>query len=84
MQIKSVNTAITVLIAVVIAVTVASGVWWVSNDTYQTVSKEQQNAMRNVVKQTMTALDGYIEQTESQTRMLARSEERRVGKESRL
>ncbi len=71
MQIKSVNTAITVLIAVVIAVTVASGVWWVSNDTYQTVSKEQQNAMRNVVKQTMTALDGYIEQTESQTRMLA-------------
>lgn len=71
MRMKSVNTAITVLIATVIALTVASGVWWVSNNTYQTVFSEQKVAMDNVVKQSMAALGVYIDQTENMTGMLA-------------
>ncbi|ADU63128.1 MAG: Cache 3/Cache 2 fusion domain-containing protein [Pseudodesulfovibrio sp.] len=71
MQIRSVNTVIAALISVVIVAAVGSGVWWVSSHTYQTVFKEQTVAMHNVVEQTMTALDAYMEQTESMTRMLA-------------
>jgi methyl-accepting chemotaxis protein len=71
MQIRSVNTVIAALISVVIIAAVGSGVWWVSSHTYQTVFKEQTVAMHNVVEQTMTALDAYMEQTESMTRMLA-------------
>lgn len=71
MQVKSVNSAITVLIAVVIAVTVAAGVLWVSQNTYNTVFKEQKVAMSNVVKQSMAGLDDYMGQTESMTKMLA-------------
>lgn len=71
MQVKSVNTALTVLIAVFIVVTVAFGVLWVSSNTAETVLKEEQVAMDNMVKQTMAALDGYIAQTEEMTRMIA-------------
>ena len=71
MQVKSVNTAMTVLIAVVIAATVALGVLWVSDNTAKTVLREEQVAMGNMVKQSMAALDGYIAQTEEMTRMIA-------------
>ena len=71
MQIRSVNTVIAALISVVIVAAVGSGVWWVSSHTYQAMFKEQTVAMHNVVEQTMTALDAYMEQTESMTRMLA-------------
>lgn len=71
MQVKSVNTAITVFIAGVVIATVACGVWWVSKNTAETVMREEQAAMRNMVKQSMAALDDYVGQTKSLTQMLA-------------
>jgi methyl-accepting chemotaxis protein len=71
MQVRSVNTVIAALISVVIVAAVGSGVWWVSTHTYDTVFREQTVAMGNVVEQTMTALDAYMEQTESMAGMLA-------------
>lgn len=71
MKVKSVNTALSVLVAVVILITVSSGVWWVSSNTYQTVFNEQKAAMSNVVEQSMAALDEYVGQTESMSKILA-------------
>ncbi len=71
MQLKSVNSVISILIAVVILGTVSAGVLWVTNNTYETVFKEQKVAMGNVVDQAMVGLDDYIAQTENMTRMLA-------------
>lgn len=71
MKMKSVNSVITICIAVSIALTVTAGVWWVSNNTYETLFREQKVAMGNVVEQAMAGLDDYIEQTENMTRMLA-------------
>lgn len=71
MKIKSVNTVITILIAVVIVVSITIGVWWVSNNTYHTIVTEEKVAMGNAVKQSMAALDAYVNQTKSMAKMLA-------------
>ncbi|CCH47979.1 methyl-accepting chemotaxis protein [Pseudodesulfovibrio piezophilus] len=71
MRIKSINTVITVLIATVIIVTVAAGVFWVSGSTHEKLFGEEKVAMDNVVNQTMAALDVYIKHTGDMTRMLA-------------
>ncbi|MUM76036.1 PAS domain-containing protein [Pseudodesulfovibrio sp. F-1] len=71
MQVRSVNSVIAALISVVILAAVGAGVWWVSSHTYETVLKEESVAMHNMVEQSMTALDAYMEQTESMAGMLA-------------
>jgi len=71
MGFKSINTVITVFIAVIIAATVVSGVWWVSGNTAQAVIDGEKQAMHNMVKQSMTALDDYIQQTGAMARMIA-------------
>ena len=71
MKVKSINTVITVLIAVIIAVTVASGIWWVSGNTAKTVMNEEKIVMQSMVRQTMTALDDYIDQSGAMARMIA-------------
>ncbi|QGY41600.1 HAMP domain-containing protein [Pseudodesulfovibrio cashew] len=71
MGFKSVNSAITLLIAAVILVTAALGVWWVGNSTYKVLEDEEKSSMGNVVNQAMAALDEYMAQTGDMTRMLA-------------
>jgi methyl-accepting chemotaxis protein len=71
MEFKSINTAVTLLIAVIIAATVVSGVWWVGGNTAQTVIEGEKQAMSNMVEQSMTALDDYILQTGAMARMIA-------------
>jgi methyl-accepting chemotaxis protein len=71
MRVKSINTVITMLIAVIVFVSVSLGVLWVSLDTEKVVLEEETVAMKNMVRQSMTALDEYIGQTESMARMLA-------------
>ncbi len=83
MKVKSVNTAITVLIAVVIVFSMSAGVLWVSNNTYQTVMAEEKSAMDNSVKQIMAALKGYVDQSESMVRMLASQQIMRDALEGR-
>ncbi|WP_338670145.1 methyl-accepting chemotaxis protein [Pseudodesulfovibrio methanolicus] len=71
MKMKSVNTAIALLIATSMAVSILVAVLWVSYDTRQTVFDEGKVAMNNMVAQTMAALDNYIAQTDEMVRMLA-------------
>ena len=71
MKMKSVNTAIALLIAVSMAVSVLAAVLWVNHNTRQTVFDEGKEAMNNMVAQTMAALDNYIAQTDEMARMLA-------------
>jgi methyl-accepting chemotaxis protein len=71
MKMKSVNTAIALLIAASMAVSILAAVTWVSHDTRQTVFNEGKVAMNNMVAQTMAALDNYIAQTDEMVRMLA-------------
>jgi methyl-accepting chemotaxis protein len=71
MKMKSVNTAIALLIAASMAVSILAAVLWVGHDTRQTVYNEGKVAMDNMVAQTMAALDNYIGQTGEMARMLA-------------
>ncbi len=71
MQIKSVNTIIAALVAIVISFSVVMGVLWVNTDTRDTVYAVEKEAMDNVVEQAMSALDGYISQAESMVRVLS-------------
>ncbi|WP_319466168.1 methyl-accepting chemotaxis protein [uncultured Pseudodesulfovibrio sp.] len=83
MKVKSVNTAITVLIAVVIVFSMSAGVLWVSNHTYHVVMAEEEAAMNNSVKQIMAALNGYVDQSESMVRMLSAEQVMRDALEGR-
>lgn len=71
MKVKSVNIVITVLIASVVLLTIVTGVWWVSSNTHDTVFAGELEAMENMTGQTMAALDEYLEQSESMSRMIA-------------
>ena len=71
MKMRSVNTAIALLIAVSMAVSVLAAVLWVNHNTRQTVFNEGKESMNNMVAQTMAALDDYISQTDEMARMLA-------------
>ncbi|OIQ51381.1 Methyl-accepting chemotaxis protein PctC [Pseudodesulfovibrio hydrargyri] len=71
MKMKSVNTAIALLIAASMAISVLAAVTWVNHDTRQTVFNEGKESMNNMVAQTMTALDNYIVQTDEMAHMLA-------------
>ncbi|MEF2230510.1 MAG: methyl-accepting chemotaxis protein [Pseudodesulfovibrio sp.] len=71
MQFKSVNTVITVLVAVVISLTMVSGVLWIIRDTKQVVFHEEKVAMNNVAEQIMAGLDQYVSQTKSTVRVMA-------------
>ncbi|SOB57608.1 Methyl-accepting chemotaxis sensory transducer [Pseudodesulfovibrio profundus] len=71
MKVKSINTVVSLLVAFVIVTTVCIGVLWVNNSTYNTVFAEQKEAMDNVVKQSMAALESYVAQNESTVNMLA-------------
>jgi methyl-accepting chemotaxis protein len=71
MKMKSVNTAIALLISASMAVSVLAVVLWVNHDTRQTVFREGKASMGNMVAQTMAALDNYIAQTDEMARMLA-------------
>lgn len=71
MKMKSVNTAIALLISLSMAVSILMAVLWVNYDTRQTVFEEGKESMNNMVAQTMAALDNYIVQTDEMVRMLA-------------
>jgi methyl-accepting chemotaxis protein len=71
MQIKSVNTIIAALVALVISVSVLLGVLWINSSTLEAVYKGEMEAMNNMAEQSMAALDGYIGQTESMVKILA-------------
>jgi hypothetical protein len=71
MKMKSVNTAIALLISASMAASILAAVIWVGRDTRQTVFDEGKVAMDNMVAQTMAALDNYTAQTDEMVRMLA-------------
>ena len=71
MQIKSVNTVIATLVALVISIFVVSGILWINSSTLETVYEGEMEAMDNMVEQSMAALNGYIDQTESMVQVLA-------------
>jgi len=71
MKVKSINTAIILLIAVLIVGTVTAGALWVSHDTRNTVFRENKLAMSNVVAQSMASLDNYVVQILATMRMIA-------------
>ena len=71
MKIKSVNTIVTLVIAVSVLSAVAVGVVWVSQNTYQALDREVKSSMGNVVGQAMAALDNYIDQISGTTKRLA-------------
>ncbi|WFS63807.1 methyl-accepting chemotaxis protein [Pseudodesulfovibrio thermohalotolerans] len=71
MKMKSVNTAIALLISSSMAVAILAAVLWVNHDTRQTVFNEGKESMGNMVEQTMAALENYIAQTDEMAHMLA-------------
>ncbi len=71
MKVKSVNTVIAILIAGVILVSAATGVWWVSRDTYETVLGEGEAAMVTSVRQIETSLNQYLHNADALVAMLA-------------
>lgn len=74
MRVKSVNTVITVLIAFVVLSAFASGIWWVSSNTYDTVLSNEIESMDNMTGQIMGALEEYLEQSGNMARMIAAQE----------
>jgi methyl-accepting chemotaxis protein len=69
--IKSVNTVIGASITLLVLLFFAVGVWWTSNSTYSAVLKEQSAAMDNMVNESLSALDLYLDQTQSVADLVA-------------
>jgi methyl-accepting chemotaxis protein len=68
---KSVNTVIGVSITLLVLFFCAVGVWWTSRSTYSAVLKEQSAAMDNMVSESLSALDLYLDQTQSVADLVA-------------
>ncbi|WP_027177872.1 methyl-accepting chemotaxis protein [Maridesulfovibrio bastinii] len=71
MKIKSVSSVIAIIIASLVIVTFAAGIWWVTGNTYNAVFSEQKKAMQNMVKETISSFDLYFEQTTDVARLIS-------------
>ncbi len=70
-MIKSINTVLNIIVFALIATTFTVCIWWVTGNTYDSVFKEQKNAMISMVDESMSALELYVGQSSDVTRLLA-------------
>lgn len=71
MKIKSINTVVNIIVFLLIATTFSICVWWVAQDTYDAVFKEQRKSMVSMVDESMNALKMYIGQGEDLAKVIA-------------
>ncbi|WP_419787617.1 methyl-accepting chemotaxis protein [Pseudodesulfovibrio sp.] len=71
MKIKSVNTVITALVAVIVLLSTGAGILWIIRDTNSVVFEEEKEAMTTVTKQILVSLDLYVNQSSSMVQLLA-------------
>lgn len=71
MKFQRLNSVITVAVAGLVAVAIALAVWWVSQDTYNAVMKNQVRTMEGLVGASESALEDYITQVRSLARTVA-------------
>ena len=71
MKIRSINTVMTIIIFALVAATFVACVWWVAEDTYDAVFKEQRKSMLSMVDESMSALEMYIGQGQDLANVIA-------------
>ncbi|MDD3312310.1 methyl-accepting chemotaxis protein [Pseudodesulfovibrio sp.] len=71
MQMKSVNTVITALVAVVVFLSMGAGILWIIKDTKAVVFREEKAAMSTVTEQIVVGLNQYVEQSRNLVQVLA-------------